>query len=145
MKKNILISFITISIFSCSKSEEKTIESNIVGQTINKITTPKLFVEGEWVLKDDLYIDSYKKPYYTIEAINDSSLLFKINAYQGGQKFKYTEVTAKINQKSDTLITATDNENSSIKYNFTIKNDNILIMGTKLGNEYYYSKFLIPF
>lgn len=145
MKKNILISFMAISIFSCSKSGKETInESNIVGKTINKITTPKLFVEGEWVLKDDLYISSYKKPYYTIEAINDSSLLFKINAYQGGQKFKYTEVTAKINQKSDTLITATDNENSSIKYNFTIKND-ILIMGTTLGDEYYYSKFLIPF
>lgn len=133
----LILGILGISILSCTN--EKKNDTGVVENVINEITTPKLFVEGEWVLKDDPYINTYTKPYYIIEAINDSTLLFKINAYQGGEKYKYSEKKVKINNKSDTQIIATDIEYPNLKYYFNIKDDGITM------STGFHSRYFIPF
>lgn len=139
--KLLILGILGIGIISCTN--EKKNDTGVVDNVINEITTPKLFVEGEWVIKNYPIKEAYKdNPYYKIQQINDSTLIFKINAYQGGEKYKYSEKEVRVISISDSII-ETKNTSLPVKYIFRKTSDGIK-MTTNIHHSFDTTTF-IPF
>lgn len=142
----LILGILGVSIVSCTS--EKKNDTGVVDNVINEITTPKLFVEGEWLSESNLKMGSEQsntKPYITIKKLNDSLLDIRIQAWNG-RDFKVIQDSVKYEMKgNDTIIYYSKILNKEFK-NLFIKYDNDKIkyhknIGTTSGGWQY----IVPF